>query len=53
MLVANAANAEKDLAWLETHNDTGAELTDLSDDTVLIALQGSNAISILTSLVSD
>ena len=53
MLVVNAANIEKDLVWVETHNDTGAEIRDISEDTSLIALQGPKAIEILHSLVPE
>ena len=53
MLVVNAANIEKDLAWVETHNDTGAEVKDVSENTVLIALQGPKAIDILKPFVPE
>lgn len=51
MLVVNAANIEKDLAWVETHNDTGAEIKDVSEQTALIALQGPKSIDILNPFV--
>ena len=50
MLVVNAANIEKDLAWVEAHNDEAAEVRDVSEDTTLIALQGPAAIEILRPL---
>ena len=53
MLVVNAANIAKDFAWVETHNDIGAELTNLSEETCLIALQGPDAIEILNPLIAD
>ena len=53
MLVVNAANIEKDLAWVETHNETGAEVENISDDTALIALQGPKAIDILNPFVPE
>lgn len=53
MVVVNAANIAKDFAWMETHNNTGAALADLSEHTVLIALQGPDAIEILNPLVPD
>lgn len=46
-LVVNAANIEKDFAWVKTHNDTDAEVRDTSDDTALIALQGPRAMDVL------
>ena len=53
MLVVNAANIEKDSAWVETHNDTGAAIKDVSEDTALIALQGPKAIDILNPFVPE
>ena len=53
MLVVNAANIEKDLAWVETHNNTDAEIEDQSDDTVLIALQGPKSIDVLNPFVPE
>ena len=53
MLVVNAANIEKDLAWVETHNDTEAEVENVSEDTALIALQGPKAIDILNPFVPE
>lgn len=53
MLVVNAANIEKDLAWVETHNHAGAEVRDISEDTSLIALQGPKAIEILHALAPE
>ena len=50
-LVVNAANIQKDLAWVETQNDTGANISDDSDNTTLIALQGPKAIDILKPFV--
>ena len=53
MLVVNAANIEKDLAWVETHNNTDAEIEDQCDDTVLIALQGPKSIDVLNPFVPE
>ena len=53
MLVVNAANIEKDLAWVETHNDSGAEVRDVSENTALIALQGPKSIDILKPFVPE
>ena len=53
MLVVNAANMEKDLAWVQSHNDTEAEIEDQSDDTALIALQGPKSIDILNPFVPE
>ena len=53
MLVVNAANIEKDLAWMETHNNAGAKIKDVSEQTALIALQGPKAIDILNPFVPE
>ena len=53
MLVVNAANIEKDLAWVRSHNDTDAEIEDLSDETALIAIQGPKSIDVLNPLVPE
>ena len=53
MLVVNASNIEKDRTWVESCNDTGAEVKDISEETALIALQGPQAIDLLYPLVPD
>ena len=53
VLVVNAGNIEKDLKWVETHNDSGAEIKNVSDDTALIALQGPKAIDVLNPFVPE
>ena len=53
MLVVNAANIEKDFAWVEAHNDTGVVVKDVSEDTTLIALQGPKSINILNPFVPE
>ena len=53
MLVVNAANIKKDLAWVEVHNDTGVVVKDVSEDTALIALQGPKSINILNPFVPE
>ncbi len=52
LLVVNAANAINDFAWLESHSIDGVELTDVSDQYALLALQGPKARGILASLTS-
>lgn len=52
MLVVNAANTAKDFRWLKTHAEDGVTVTDISDDTALLALQGPNAAAII-SRVTD
>jgi aminomethyltransferase len=43
LLVLNASNTEKDLAWLQDHRAPGVELIDVSDETALLAIQGPEA----------
>jgi aminomethyltransferase len=43
LTVTNAANHEKDLAWVRRHADGGAELTDARDDYAMLAVQGPGA----------
>ncbi|MGH7458358.1 MAG: glycine cleavage system aminomethyltransferase GcvT [Longimicrobiaceae bacterium] len=53
MLVVNAANREKDLAWLQEHAaGFDAEVRDTSDQTALLALQGPGAAAMLAPLCS-
>lgn len=46
MLVLNAANVERDVEWIRDHNDEGADLNNISDDTALLALQGPRSLEI-------
>lgn len=50
MLVVNASNIEKDWNWISKYNDAGVEMENISDETSLLAVQGSNAIEALQSL---
>jgi len=54
LVVANASNAPRDLAWIASHaaGDGGVEVTDRSDDYALLALQGPRALEILAPLAS-
>ena len=51
MLVVNASNMAKDYTWLERHlSDHEVTLTDISDKTGLLAVQGPNAARVLQPL---
>lgn len=50
MLVVNAANIEKNFAWLKAHSIEGVELTDESNSFALLALQGPRAQEVLAEL---
>ncbi|HCV82727.1 MAG TPA: glycine cleavage system aminomethyltransferase GcvT, partial [Zunongwangia profunda] len=43
LLVVNAANIEKDWNWISKHNTMDANLTDLSEELSLLAIQGPKA----------
>ncbi len=49
MLVVNASNIDKDWEWINKQNK-GAELEDISEDLVLLAVQGPKAIDTLQKL---
>ena len=50
-LVVNAANREKDMAWVTAHaGDFEVEVRDLSDETYMLAFQGPKAPEILDRL---
>jgi aminomethyltransferase len=54
LLVVNASNRERDLAWLERHApEFGVELRDRSDEIALLALQGPRAAVVLGRLTPD
>lgn len=53
LLVINAANTESDLAWMRGNNPMGAALTDESEDTALLALQGPAAFDIMEAVVGE
>ncbi len=46
LLVVNAANIEKDYAWMCAHKPTGAEVYNVSDLMALLALQGPQSLEI-------
>lgn len=49
-LVVNASNIEKDWNWIQQHNNHGVEMTNMSNDLSLLAVQGPNAIKTLQKL---
>lgn len=53
MLVVNASNMTKDWNWISLWNEQfGAKLTDISDQTSLLAIQGPDAVKVLQNLTS-
>jgi aminomethyltransferase len=52
MVVINAACRAKDIAWMRAHSE-GAELADFSDDLALLAVQGPEAVALVSGLTAD
>lgn len=50
MCVVNAGNIDKDWEWFNKHNTENIELHNISDNTVLLAIQGPKAADALQSL---
>jgi aminomethyltransferase len=50
LLVVNAANIQTDFEWITAHNSGNAQVTDVSDATSLLAVQGPRAAEILQPL---
>jgi aminomethyltransferase len=50
MLVINAGNTPKDIAWMKEHLTAGVELRDKTDGTSLLAIQGKKAEPLLQKL---
>ena len=52
LLVVNAGNIEKDWNWIQSKNDVGATMRNLSDDYSLLAIQGPKAVEAMQPLSS-
>ena len=50
LLVVNASNMEKDLAWINKHNSFGCTINNQSDSYSLLAVQGPKSIALLQEL---
>lgn len=53
LLVLNAANTARDLLWLREHLPADAHLTDETDETAQLALQGPDSERLLAGLLSS
>ncbi len=54
LMVVNAANIEKDWAWVNSHKSGfSVELTNESDDTALVAVQGPDAEKVMEGLTDE
>ncbi|MBZ5513663.1 MAG: glycine cleavage system aminomethyltransferase GcvT [Acidobacteriia bacterium] len=52
LLCVNAANTDKDFAWIAEHNTFGAEVSDVSDEYTQLAVQGPRAAAILARVTA-
>jgi len=52
LVCVNASNVAKDLAWILARPMAGATVTDRSDETALIAIQGPRAVAVLEKLAA-
>lgn len=50
LLVVNASNIDKDWAWISQHNHFDTKMTNISDETGLLAVQGPKAVECLQTL---
>lgn len=50
LVVVNASNIEKDWNWISKFNTNGVDMTNISDDICLYAVQGPKAVAVLQRL---
>ena len=53
LIVVNAANKDKDYAWIKNHVFGDVEVKDISDEVAQIALQGPKALEILKKIAKE
>jgi len=53
LIIANASNRDADFEWLKAHAPDDLELVDESDRTALIAVQGPEAVRVVSELAGD
>jgi len=53
LIVVNASNRHKDVAWMKAHGFGDCEITDISDSVAQVALQGPKAKEILLALCKE
>ncbi len=52
LLVVNASNIEKDWNWISERNTEGVEMTNISDEISMLAIQGPKATAVMQKLTS-
>ncbi|KAA0209975.1 glycine cleavage system aminomethyltransferase GcvT [Ignavibacteria bacterium CHB1] len=50
MLVINASNIDKDLSWMREQADSNVTISDISDSTSLLAVQGRHSLNVLRKI---
>ena len=53
MLVVNASNIDKDWDWISSQNTFDCKLTNISDQTALLAVQGPKALEVIQKLTDQ
>lgn len=53
LLVVNASNIRKDFNWMNEHNNLDVDISNLSDDYSLLAIQGPNSEKVIKKLSGD
>lgn len=53
MLVVNASNLKKDIAWIHEHNRYDVKIEDKSNDYCLLAVQGPSSLDLLQEISND
>lgn len=53
LLVVNASNRHKDVAWMKAHIFGEVEFADISDDVAQVALQGPNSLEIIKKIADE
>lgn len=53
MVVINASNTQKDLKWIASHTPAGVTVTNNTDATAMIAVQGPSAPQIVSDMAGD
>ncbi|ALA54599.1 glycine cleavage system aminomethyltransferase GcvT [Shouchella clausii] len=53
LLVLNAANIQSDIEWIRAHVSGQVTLTDISNETALLAVQGPKALAVLQTLTDE
>lgn len=53
LVVLNAANHDRDMAWIRDHTPAGVSVTDITEQTAMVAVQGPNALQVIDRLTDS